>query len=133
MPNKIAKEVAEKEFEKLCSARRISTDVSEFNDKEKAQFEARKRDILRLMMAGSLVLNKEGNPVFTPPVEGAAPITFHQATGATLMAGDGAKGPAEQMVQIGTEMTKLPPGELSKLHIADFRAVDDIVTFLLAQ
>lgn len=132
-PAPVAAEVCEKEFERMCAARRIDTDVSEMTRGEKRLFEARKTAVLRYMKSGTLVVNPEGNPVYTPPVDGGQPITFHKATGATMMAGDGyGEGfDAGRLVAVATELTKSVPGALSKLDIEDFRAVSDITNFLM--
>jgi hypothetical protein len=130
---KIGKDVAEQQFERLCKSRRIETDLSELNETEKTTFRSRKADIIRLMMSGALVLDQAGNPVYTPPTEGAKPITFHKATGATLMEADGSLGQVERLIRIATALTKSVPGELSTLDLPDFHAVDEIVTFLIGR
>jgi hypothetical protein len=130
---KIAKDVAEKEFEKLCVSRRLETDISTFNDREKAVFQARKTDILRLMMQGTLTLDAEQNPVYTPPVKDAKPITFYRVTGAVLMEGDNITGSVERLLAIATSLTKSVPGDLAKLEAPEFRAIDDITAFLIGQ
>jgi hypothetical protein len=131
--SKIAAEVCEQEFKRLCSARRIDDDVAGMSAEEVKDFNDRKRPLVRAMARGELVIDKEGNPVFTPP--GGKAITFHKATGATMMAGDG-HGPGQEihrLVAIATEMTKSTPGDLSKLELEDFRTVSDITNFLLAR
>ena len=131
--SKVAAEVCEQEFKRLCASRRIDDDAESMNEAELRVFNARKRPLVRAMARGELVINAEGNPVFTPP--GGKAITFHKATGATLMAGDGhAEGhDIGRLVAVATEMTKTPPGELSKLELEDFRTVSDIANFLLAR
>lgn len=123
--------MAEVEFDKLCDARRILRDLTLMNEQERVQFEARKLPIVRAMQRAELVI-KDGNPVFTPPLEGAKSITFYKATAATLMAGDG-YGPyhgISRLVAVGTELTKSVPGDLSKLDVADFDLVADLISFL---
>lgn len=133
---RVARDVCIAEFEKLCDARRILRDLTLMNEPERALFEARKRPIIHAMQRGELVI-KDGNPVFTPPGkddkgEPYKPITFYRATGATLMAGDG-YGPnhgISRLVAVGTELTKTVPGHLSKLDVADFDLVADLISFL---
>lgn len=133
MPIKIGKDVAEQQFEKLCVSRRIETDISSFNEREKAIFNNRKADMLRLMMAGTLVLNEQGDPVYTPPLKDAKSLTFHRVTGAVLMEGDNITGSVERLLAIATVLTKSNPGELAKLEAPEFRAIDDITAFLIGQ
>ena len=131
--SKIAAEVCEQEFKRLCSARRIDDDGAGMSAEEVKDFNDRKRPLVRAMARGELVIDKDGNPVFTPP--GGKAITFYKATGATMMAGDG-HGPGQEihrLVAIAQEMTKSTPGDLSKLELEDFRTVSDITNFLLAR
>jgi hypothetical protein len=130
---KIAKEVAEKEFEKLCANRRIVSDLTELDDLEKSIFLSRKAKLVRLMMNGSLVLQEKGELVYTPVTDGVTPITFHRATAAVLMEGDSAKGSVERLLLMATALTKSEDGRLAKLEIPDFRAVDEITAFLIAR
>lgn len=133
MADKVAAEVCEAEFKRLCAARRIDDDVASMNEDERKAFEARKRPLVRAMARKELIVSAEGNPVFTP--QGGKPITFHKATGATLMAGDGYQEGHDvgRLIAVATEMTKSSPGELSKLELEDFRTVSDIAGFLLAR
>ena len=133
MADKVAAEVCEQEFKRLCAARRIDDDVASMTEPERKAFEARKRPLMRAMARKELIISPEGNPVFTP--QGGKPITFHKATGASLMAGDGfADGQdVHRLVAVATEITKSTPGDLSKLELEDFRAVSDIANFLLTR
>lgn len=140
MPKKIAKEVAEKEFEKLCAERHIETDLTDFTDVEKLQFGVRKARILRLMMAGSLVLEeKTKDPLYTPQVtkseagEALPALRFHRATAAVLMEGDQTNGPVERLLAMATALTKSPDGYLAKFEVPDFRAVDEVTAFLIGR
>ena len=133
MSNKIAKDVAEQQFAKLCESRRIETDVTTFSERQKLLFADRKADIINLMMSGALVLNEQCDPVYTPPVKGAAPLTFYRVTGAILMEGDNITGSVARLLAVATALTKSTPGDLSKLEAPDFRAVDDITAFLIGQ
>jgi hypothetical protein len=133
MADKVAAEVCEQEFKRLCAARRIDDDVASMTEPERKAFEARKRPLMRAMARKELVISPEGNPVFTP--QGGTAITFYKATGASLMAGDGyADGQdVHRLVAVATEITKSAPGALSKLELEDFRTVSDIANFLLTR
>lgn len=133
MADKVAAEVCEQEFKRLCAARRIDDDVASMTEAEAKAFEARKRPLMRAMARKELIVSADGNPVYTPP--GGKAITFHKATGATLMAGDGYQEGHDvgRLVAVATEMTKSNPGDLSKLELEDFRTVSDIANFLLAR
>jgi len=133
MSDKVAADVCAAEFKKLCELRRIDTDPANMSELEAAQFEGRKKAILRAMARKEVVVNPDGLVVFTP--QGGKAITFYKATGATLMAQDG-HGPYHniaRVVAIATELTKSPPGNLSELPIEDFELVCEITNFLLVR
>lgn len=135
MSDKIAAEVCEVEFKRLCVARRIDCDETAMTPDERKSFGEAKAKILRLMMRGELKVGPAPDtlPVFTPP--GGKPITFYKATGATLMAQDGF-GPHDhvgRVTSVATEMTKSTPGDLSKLDLEDFRSVSDITNFFFTR
>lgn len=133
MTDKVAAEVCEKEFVRLCESRRIEHVVGKMTKLEKAIYSARKTSIIRAMTRGDLIIGPDGNPAYTPP--GGKPITFHRATGATLMAQDGF-GPNHDVARVtavAEELTKSTPGDLAKLEIEDFGIVADITNFLLGR
>lgn len=135
MNEKIAADVCEVEFKRLCVARRIECDETAMTVNERESFSESKAKLLRMMSRGELVITPapENNAVFTPP--GGKPITFYKATGATLMAQDGF-GPHDnvgRVTAVATEMTKSIPGELSKLDLEDFRAVTAITNFFFTR
>lgn len=130
---KVAKELCEKEFERLCEVRRIETDPENMSKLELVLFESRKTAILRVMGRGDLVISKDGDPVYTPP--GGEALTFHKPTGATLMAQDGfpQNHDVARAAAVATEMTKVAPGALSKLSYPDFEVACELSNFLLGR
>jgi hypothetical protein len=143
MTEKIAAEVCEVEFKRLCVARRIDSDESSMTADELASFKATKAKIMRLLAAGSLVITPApaNLPIYTPVVPSDdeskphKPLTFYKATGATMMAQDGF-GPFEnvaRVVAVATEMTKSETGAISRLDIEDVRAVNDITNFFFTR
>jgi hypothetical protein len=131
-PPKVAREVAEAEFDRMCDARRIETDTSELPDDEKAEFADIRGSIVRMIMRGALVVAESGDPTYTPV--GAPALTFHPATGATLMALEthpGGKSIANMMAAL-TEMTRTDPGTFAKLAAPDAQACSRIGKLFLA-
>lgn len=139
MSDKIAADVCEKEFQRLCVARRISSDETTMTPEERASFGESKTKILRMLASKALVIGPapDNVPVYTPvvpspdPDKPHKPVTFYRASGATLMAQDGF-GPYDnvgRVTAVATEMTKSNPGALARLDIEDFRAVNDITNF----
>lgn len=132
---KIALEVAEAEFEKLCALRRIDTDPTDWNEKEVESFAKIKGAILKAIQAGTLIVEENGNASYTPPVPGAKTLTFRRATGASFMSTDGVAKDKDvaKMGAIITQMTGCPPGDPSKLEAPDFNFCTKLVNLFLAQ
>lgn len=131
-PPKIAREVAEAEFERMCDARRIEHDASELTDDEKAEWLELRGSLVRMIMRGALVVGENGDPTYTPP--GGPALTFHPATGATLMALEthpGGKTIANMMAAL-TEMTRTDAGTFAKLLAPDAQACSRIGKLFLA-
>jgi hypothetical protein len=132
----VAKEVAESEFDRMCTARRLDIDESTMDDEDKAKFAELKKPIIRAIMGGHVIVSEAGDPTFTPPVAGGKPLTFHRPTGATFMAMDSKdgkyKGQLTAMASAITEMTRTTPGDVSKLEAPDFQLCCSLANLFLA-
>jgi len=90
----VALEVAEAEFNRFAEMMDLDVDVSVMDDEDRTGFEKQKRRILRALQAGSLVINDNGEAVYAPQHERSThkeAITFHEQSGASVMAVDGKK------------------------------------------
>lgn len=131
-PPKVAREVAESEFERMCNARRIELDPSDLDDDEKAEFAELRGAIVQLVMSGALVVGESGDPTYTP--RGGGALTFHPCTGATLMALE-THGPGKNisnLIAAMQEMTRSTPGTFARMEAADFRACSRLGKLFLA-
>lgn len=131
MTDKVAADVCEKEFLRMCVKRRIDTDEAAMLKGDQRFFAACKKVFVKAMASKQLVIGEDGNPEFTPP--GGTKLTFHQTTGAILMAQDGF-GPYDDIARvtsIATALTGSAPGAISKLHGVDFAVVSDVTNFLI--
>lgn len=129
---KVAREVAELEFEKLCASHRIDLDMTA---EEAAEFETEIRGpVVREIMAGTLVVGEGGSPTFTP-VGGGKSYVIHPPTGATLMALETHPGtkPAANMIAALTEMTRSERGEFSRMPARDLNALGRIARLFLSE
>lgn len=90
----VAQEVAEREFARFLDAmdltEKVSTKTLDADDRK--AFDANKVVVLLAMRRGALVIDEQGQPIFTP-VKGVdqKPIVFKEPTGATIKALDQAK------------------------------------------
>ncbi len=135
--SKVATEVAEAEFERMCASRRVCTDPAQLDEDDVSGLDEIRKKVVRAIVTGELVVEENGDPVYTPPVAGAKPLHFYKPTGATIMAMDGARpgdadGPQGRMVRAITEMTKSPKGEISKLEVPDYQFCQLLAKLFLA-
>lgn len=91
---KVDAETAEQEFQRFADAMDLDLDPAGMDEEDRTSFEKMKRRITRAVQEGSLVFNDDGEAVYTPQKAKSKhkePITFHERTGASLMAMDGQK------------------------------------------
>ncbi len=92
MEEKLSLEVAENEFNRFVEKMDLDVDVSKMDTEDLTGFNKQKGRILRALQRGALVINENGEAVYTPYHERSGhkeAITFHERTGASLMAMDG--------------------------------------------
>jgi len=130
---KVAREVAEAEFERMCDARRIEHDTSELTDDEKADFAELRSSIVRMIMRGTLVVGENGDPTFAPRGGGPS-LTFYRATGATLMALETYPGGKQiaNMIAALQEMTHSDAGVFARMDASDAQACSRLGKLFLA-
>lgn len=128
--DKVALEVCEPEFQRMCAGRRIDTDVDEMSEAEKATFERHRDTVLRAMRRGHLVVNGDGDPEFTPP-SGNKVLKFARMTAATLVSIEKADGNNAMSMAATAEMTGTAPSQISKLDIADFKVCGALAMIFL--
>ena len=73
MSEKVSKDAAEFEFLRFVEAMAIDVDTSTMDDDDLKSYEKQKGRIISAIMAGSLVINDNGEPVFTPALAATAP------------------------------------------------------------
>lgn len=131
---KVAAEVAELEFVRMCEAHRINPEPELADDDERAAWADVKAPIVRLLTAGSLIVDPAGLPTYTPPGSGKG-ITFYKATGATYMALETypATKQLQNTVAAMAEMTRTNAPEFGKMDLADFQACLKVAKLFLAE
>ena len=82
----VARDVAEHEFERFAEAMDLDFDPAGWDDDDLSSFDKAKKTLVGAIVAGRLVVDEEGQPVFSPI--GGGTITFHEPNGAALMAMD---------------------------------------------
>lgn len=129
---KVAKEVAEQEFSRLCAASRIDEDESALDKDELQEWREMREPIVRDICRGKLVIDAEGRPVWT--TETGKALTFQRATAATFIALEthGKGKDVSNMMAAIADMTGTGKGELSKLMAPDFHGCSRIARLFLA-
>lgn len=135
MSEKITYEVAEAEFNRFIEANSILLELPGMDDEDRASLTEQKTRIVQAMVNGSLVINEEGEPVFTPQrVADAEPLTFHEPTGASLMAMDRKKKNEDvgKLYSTMGDMTRTNAKTFSNMKMADLKVCMAITTLFLA-
>ena len=89
---KVDAETAAAEFERFADMMALDIDTSGLDDEDRADLGKIRRQFERAVMAGLLVVNENGEPVYTPNTgDYREAITFYEPTGADKMAMDAKK------------------------------------------
>ena len=128
---KVARAVAEAEFERMCAAHRIEHDA-ERDEAEQKEWDDMKAPIVRMLMRGSLIVGENGNPTYTPP--SGDPLTFHKATAASWIALEtyGVGKNISNMIAAMAELTHTDRSSIARLEAADWQACTKVTTLFLS-
>lgn len=133
---KVAQEQAEKEFEQFVEDMDLDLDETHMDEEDLAGFRKQKRRIVRAVMRGSLTFDEDGQAVYTPRNKRSThtdPITFHERTGASIMAMDGKKKghDAAKMYAVLADMCKVHPKIFAGMVGEDVKVCEAIFTLLM--
>lgn len=134
MSAKISEDMATSEFDRLVDA--LYLDLHDLDDKESKDFEGHKRTIVKAISNGSLVINDEGFPIYTPVrSDDKEPITFYEMTGSNLIDMDKGKENEniKKLFSVMQSITKKPTGCFAKMKKnPDLKVCIAIATLFLA-
>jgi len=133
---KVAKEVAENEFNRFTHEMGIDTDASGMDEEDLSGFNKQKNRIIGAIQDGSLVINENGEAVFTPQRPKSKTkdaITFHERTGASLMAMDSKKKNQNvaKMYAVLADMCEVHPKIFSGLAGLDIKICEALFALLM--
>jgi hypothetical protein len=134
MNDKVAKEVAEAEFDRFVKAMDLDVDPSDMSEEDKEAFQQQKERLVGAIQSGALTINDDGEPVFTPQrTKDADTLTFHEPTGASLMAMDRKKKSEDigKLYAAMADMTRSHSSTFSKMRMADLKVCMAITTLFL--
>ena len=136
MSNEVAKEVAEQEFERFAEEMDLDLDTSSMDAEDLKAFNKQKNRIIRAIERGHLVINENGEAVYTPNNNRSKqgdPITFHERTGASLMAMDGKKKGHDvaKTYAVMADMCKVHPNVFAGLAGTDVKVCEALFALLM--
>ena len=132
--NKIAKEVAEAEFERFVEANDLLVGTDNMDKEDRDSLDEQRGRIVRAIEVGAMVINEDGEPVFTPQrCQDAKALTFHEPTGASLMAMDRKKKNEDVGKLYATmgDMTRTDAKTFSSMKMADLKVCIAVTTLFL--
>lgn len=134
--NAVAPEVALEEFRRFCDLMDLEFDLTKMDADDKKSFEQTRDRVLRAIERGLLVINDKGEPVLTPQSgdgDDRRPITFHEPTGASVLAIDKAKKgqDAAKTFLMLADFTGEPVARYAKMANRDFRVCQALMTLFL--
>lgn len=133
---KVALEVAENEYDRFLEAMDIDIDEAKLDAEDLTQYQKQRGKILKAIVAGDLVVNENGEAVYTPSHKESKyteALTFHERTGASLMAMDGKKKNYDvaKTYAIMGDMCRVHPGVFSKLAGRDIKISEALFSLLM--
>lgn len=127
--NKVAKEVAEQEFERWAEAFEIDTNTAGLSDEELKAFEAFKDKFVKRVESGALSVDENGVIEFSPRGDSEDPLKFDEPTGAILSARQ--KGDTD--IQGGRRMLAawagVSPKRFADMKLRDFNFCSELLAF----
>lgn len=134
--NKVDIETANTEFDRFADEMDLDLDVSAMDQEDLTSFNKMRNRLIRSMQRGDLVINESGEAVFTPSRPGSKykeAITFHERTGASLMAMDGKKRGHDvaKTYAIMGDMCGIHPKSFAMLAGSDIKICESIFALLM--
>lgn len=130
----IVTEVAEQDFERFADQMDLDLNTDTMDEEDRKEFEKQKSRLVDAIKSGALEIADNGEPTFTPQrSKNTDPITFHEPTGAALMAMDRKKKTEDvgKLYAAMGEITGKPANTFSKMKMADLKICMAITTLFL--
>ena len=133
---KMPAEMAELEFNRFAESMDLYFDLNEMDSEDQTAFNKQKGRITRAIVKGSLVINELGEAVFTPDNKKSKhtdAITFHERSGASLMAMDGKKKNHDvaKTYAVMADMCNTHPSTFAKLMGEDVKICEALFALLM--
>lgn len=135
-PKVVTLEMAEVEFDRFVEAMQLELNPDKMNEKDRESFESARDRLVAAIERGALVVNDEGEAIFTPENRKSIyqnAITFHERTGASLTASDSKKeghNAAKMYAMLG-DMCRVPPKVFAGLVGRDIKICEALFVLLM--
>jgi hypothetical protein len=132
--HKVAEDVAKADFDRWTGAMGLEVDTETMDTEDKATFLEERDRLVRAMQRGQVVVLETAELEFTPErSKDKSPITFHEHTGATLMATDdfGPDKSVHKLYAILADVSGQPIQRFSQMQGADCKICRSIGTLFL--
>lgn len=134
MKDRVSKDVAEQEFDRFVEVMDLDIDPADMDEDDKKGYQQQRERVVSAIQSGALVINDNGEPVFTPQrTKDIEPLTFHEPTGASLMAMDRRKKSEDvgKMYALMGEITKTHASNFAKMKMGDLKVCQAVTTLFL--
>ena len=130
---KIAIEVAEAEYLRMCEFFDIDTDTSDLNEESLEDFERLKNKVVKAICGNSLTISEDGTPSYT--TKKGVTLTFKEPNGATLLVKPPGKGVADEMRKMFAILAELTGGKVTPaaLSIRDTGVLMAIINLFISE
>lgn len=129
----ISYDMALLEFNRFADEMDLDIDELVMNDEDLDSFGKHKRKIIKAITNGSLIINDNGEAVYTPVKAGCGELTFHEKDGASLMSMDGKKKnqSMHQTFAVMAALTKTHSSTFAKMKGVDLNVCMSIFLLLM--
>lgn len=136
MSNLVEQGVAEAEFDRFVEAMDLDLDTSVMDAEDLTAFNKQKSRLIRAVVRGNLVFNEAGEAIYTPVnprSKHKEAITFHERSGASLMAMDGKKKNHEvaKTYAVLADMCQVHPSVFANLFGTDVKVCEALFALLM--
>lgn len=132
--SKVAKEVAEAEFARFVESNDLLVGTENMDKEDRDSLDEQRTRIVHAIETGAMVINEDGEPVFTPQrSKDAQALTFHEPTGASLMAMDRKKKNEDVGKLYATmgDMTRTDAKTFANMRMADLKVCIAVASLFL--
>jgi len=130
---KVAQEGAEAEFRRFGETMDLDFVTARMDDEDSKAFEKQKGIFIRAVRLGRLIVDQDGQPVYTPQMGDVKSITFYEPDGACIMAIDEAKKNHDvtKSFKVLRAVTKQSDGVFAKMKNRDLKVCQAVINLFL--